>query len=145
MQSVAPGLDASLLEAVLNQSEFILGLVDESGLLVACNEAVCRNAQRPRAEILGKYIFDLRISFPSKAPSNGLILAARCRSRAANCGNGIRSQQRDHISSAHGSLCAGARGSALSVGNRQAPPLSSQNPCAPTLNVKRAGKGQSIK
>jgi len=64
MQSAAPRPNASLLEAILDQSDLILCLIEESGLLVACNDTVCRNANRQRDELVGKYIFDLRVSFP---------------------------------------------------------------------------------
>jgi PAS domain S-box-containing protein len=65
MQSVDDGL---LLRELVNGSETILAAVSMEGVLVACSEAICRNAGRPREELVGKRLSDLRITFPIHTP-----------------------------------------------------------------------------
>ncbi len=78
-QAAALGSDTSLLHTILNQSDLLIALIAESGLIVACNDTVFRFALRTPSEIVGKYVFDLRITFPVQTLEQWTELRQRVR------------------------------------------------------------------
>src|SRR5437868_66830 len=63
-----PAADALLLRELMDRSGVMIAAIDKQGILIACNETVCRNAGRARDELVGRNISGLRISFPVHTP-----------------------------------------------------------------------------